>query len=186
MPSTSSARNRALRRAVLACVGVVVCGPTGCAHIANHWAEDGPSAGARLDSPSTADARESYAPAPQRQRDWPQRSVSAVSGAVAHGALYFEDPFEDKGHGRADFAVGWEDYVAMPYGFWRYVLNGTALPVSLVVTPPFVALESDGVLSRQLLGYDHDAAVKPPPPPSASDDSGAPSGDGAGSPETAE
>jgi hypothetical protein len=31
------------------------------------------------------------------------------------------------------------------------------LPVSAVVTPPCMLMESDGQLSRQALGYDHDA-----------------------------
>jgi hypothetical protein len=36
-----------------------------------------------------------------------------------------------------------------------------AWPVSAVVTPPFTLMGSDGVLSRQALGYDHDAERRP-------------------------
>jgi hypothetical protein len=61
--------------------------------------------------------------------------------------------------------------VAAPYSYGRYYLNLVALPVSAVVTPPWTAMESDGRLSEQLLGYDHDATplsrrIQPPPQPS--------------------
>jgi hypothetical protein len=89
-----------------------------------------------------------------------------------HGPLYFEDPFEDKGT-TYEHRLGWEDWFAMPYSYARYTLNWLALPVSMIVTPPWTAMESDGRLSKQLLGYDHDAVpqargvepVEPPAPP---------------------
>jgi hypothetical protein len=45
------------------------------------------------------------------------------------------------------------------------------MPVSLIVTPPWTVMESDGELSEQALGYDHDAqpAGKPIGPPSSPD-----------------
>jgi hypothetical protein len=129
----------------------------GCARLHNYWIEDGPASTLSSDSPTAADLRATRTPAPQRQREWRGMPVAAADGTVTHGPLYFEDPFEDKGHGRDTFQIGWEDYLAMPYGLARYLLNGVALPVSLVVTWPWTAMESDGLLSRQLLGYDHDA-----------------------------
>jgi hypothetical protein len=134
------------------------CMVAGCAHVPNQWREDGPSAGADLQSPTVADIRTRYEPAELRRRDWEPRTVSAESGAVTHWPLYFEDPFEDKGHGRSDYRLGWEDYVAMPYGYARYTLNWLLFPASVIVTPPWTPMESDGILSRQALGYDHDAA----------------------------
>ncbi len=90
--------------------------------------------------------------------------MHVASGVVEHGPLYFEDPFVDKGAGRTEqtdpgnvYRLGWEDWVALPYGYARHVLNLVALPVSAVVTPPWTRMESDGHLSRQILGYDHDA-----------------------------
>lgn len=129
----------------------------GCAAINNQFAEDGPSRTLAYDSPSVADVRERYQQPQQRQRDCPPVAVAAQSGAVHHGPLYFEDPFEDKGHGRDDYRLGWEDGVALPYGFARYILNGAALPVSMAVTWPWTRMESDGEISEQLLGPDHDA-----------------------------
>jgi len=139
----------------------------GCAHVPNQWREDGPSVDAKLESPSESDIRANYEPAELRHRDWETVTVSAASGAVTHWPLYFEDPFEDKGHGRSDYRLGWEDYVAMPYGYARYTLNWLFFPVSTITTPPWTLMESDGVLSRQALGYDHDAtrAGEPAPPP---------------------
>lgn len=109
------------------------------------------------DSPTAADVYARFEPAVQLQRDWPRVEVAAESGAVTHWPLYFEDPFEDKGAGRAEYRLGWEDYIAMPYSYARFTLNWLMLPVSAIVTPPWKWMESDGILSRQRLGYDHDA-----------------------------
>ncbi len=137
----------------------------GCAHIPNYYREDGPSTTANWDSPTAADVKARYQPAEPRHREWETKTVALESGAVQHWPLYFEDPFEDKGHGRTDetdphnvYRLGWEDWVSIPYDISRFTGNWLMLPVSAVVTPPWTVMESDGKLSRQLLGYDHDAA----------------------------
>ena len=136
----------------------------GCAHVPNQFRDDAPSVTAQLDSPTVLDVKERGELAEPRSRGWEATTVSAESGAVTHWPLYFEDPFEDKGHGRTDathpgdvYRLGWEDYVAFPYGLARFTANWLFLPVSAVVTPPWTLMESDGRLSRQALGYDHDA-----------------------------
>ncbi len=143
---------------------LLTCLTCGCAHTPNQFRETGPSVNAEWDSPTGADVRERFQPAAARDRGWGPVVVSAESGAVMHWPLYFEDPFEDKGHGRTDetsphdvYRGGWEDYVAMAYCPTRAVLNGALLPISAVVTPACLPRESDGRLSRQVLGYDHDA-----------------------------
>ncbi|HMQ14488.1 MAG TPA: hypothetical protein PKC49_00805 [Phycisphaerae bacterium] len=115
---------------------------------------------ATAETPGSATAEDvlgRFEPAAQRQRSWPRQEIGSQYEPVAHGPLYFEDPFEDKGAGRPDQRWGWEDYVALAYCPARHVLNLLAMPVSIVVTPPWTPMESDGHLSRQLLGYDHDA-----------------------------
>jgi len=92
-----------------------------------------------------------------RKREYPETEVVPVSGAVVHWPLWWEDPFEDKGSDDGQFAWTAEDYLAMPYSFARFILNTTAWPASAVVTPPGTPMISDGKLSRQILGYDHDA-----------------------------
>lgn len=139
----------------------------GCAHVPNQWREDGPSVSAEWDSPTAADVYARFEPAPPRYRDWEVASVATENGAVTHWPLYFEDPFEDKGAGRSEYRLGWEDYLAMPYCYSRYTLNWLLLPVSAIVTPPWTLMESDGVLSRQALGYDHDATRAEHPVPEA-------------------
>jgi len=140
----------------------------GCAHVPNQFREDGPSVNAELDTPTARDVFAAAQPAEPRRRPWPALAVAPESGAVKHWPSYFEDPFVDKGHGRTDashpgnvYRLGWEDYLAFPYCFARYTLNWLAFPVSAVVTPPWTLMESDGKLSRQALGYDHDAAPVP-------------------------
>jgi hypothetical protein len=92
-----------------------------------------------------------------RQRDFGPMEHDADSGTVTHGPLYFEDPFEDNGSEDGQFAWTGEDYLWIFYWRARFLLNGIALPVSALVTPPWTVMASDGVLSRQALGYDHDA-----------------------------
>ncbi len=137
----------------------------GCTYVPNQFKEDGPSGTMAWESPTEADLRARYAPAEQQQRGWAETPIAADSGAVPHPPLYFEDPFEDKGDGRTDetdphnvYRSGWEDDVALFYDPARFGLNLVGLPVSAIVTPPWVVLESDGKVSKQILGYDHDAA----------------------------
>lgn len=137
--------------------GALLAG-AGCAH--NYWAEDSPAAKSDWNSATMADVYARMTPSAARVRGWPEMKPGVESGTVRHTPLYFEDPFEDKGSGHDGsdkYRIGWEDYVAMPYGLARHMLNWFGLPVSLVVTPPWMAMESDGRLSRQILGYDHDA-----------------------------
>lgn len=134
-----------------------------CAYVPNYFREDGPATSTPLQSPSEADLRARYQPAGGRDLSGAV-ALRHESGVVRHWPLYFEDPFVDKGHGRTDqtdplnvHRVGWEDGVAVPYNAGRFVLNTLLLPASAVVTPPVTVQESDGRISRQLLGYDHDA-----------------------------
>jgi hypothetical protein len=133
----------------------------GCAHVPNQWIEDGPATTETWESPTAVDLRANHTPAQQRHRDWETSSLAAEPVVGTHWPLYFEDPFVDKGHGREGlnrYHIGWEDYVALPYCYARFTLNWLMLPLSATVTPPCVLMESDGRLSRQALGYDHDAA----------------------------
>jgi hypothetical protein len=189
----SSTATPALRQASLAiCSSLFVILGAGCSPGHDHFREDGPSVTADWDSPTAKDVKARVQPAQASYRNWDVSTTAAENGAVAHGPLYFEDPFEDKGHGRTDethpldvYRGGWEDYVAFPYCLARYWLNQLLLPASAVVTPPWTLMESDGRLSRQLLGYDHDALPVtqrvPQPPPAAAQTQ--PAAEPAGTPE---
>ncbi len=152
----------------------------GCAHRAHlpsHYQETGPSTHLDWESPTAKDVKARYEPAEPRSRDWDAHTVSPESGIVYHWPLYFENPFVDKGHGRTDetdphnvYRLGWESWVNFPYNYARFTANWLFLPVSAVVTPPWTLMESDGKVSRQALGYDHDATPTPDPaaaPPGA-------------------
>jgi hypothetical protein len=130
---------------------------TGCARVHNYGREDGPSMYMAWSTTSGDEIYAEHSPSVVSQREWEQKSVVAPRGEVVHGPLYFEDPFEDKGAGRREQYIGWEDGVAFPYSLGRFLLNFMLLPASMVVTPPWTPMESDGEISRQLLGYDHDA-----------------------------
>jgi len=97
-----------------------------------------------------------------RRRDIPEIQAPHADEHVPHYPLWWEDPFEDKGDGNKAFAWGWQDYVAMPYSFGRFLLNTMGWPVSIVVTPPGTPMVSDGRIGR-----DHDAARGFSPDPTA-------------------
>jgi len=96
-----------------------------------------------------------------RVRGFEPAHASAQDGTVSHWPLWWEDPCVDKGSEDGTFAWTWEDYVAFPYGLGRSLVNTMGLPISAAVTPPFTIMGSDGVLSRQALGCDHDATRLP-------------------------
>lgn len=136
----------------------------GCQLFPNFYREDGPAVTMQLDSPTAADVRARFTAREASRRDWPAMTATPASGIVEHYPLYMEDPFVDKGHGRTDethpgdvYRLGWEDWVALPYGPARFTGNWIMLPVSFLATPACTVLESDGHLSKQALGYDHDA-----------------------------
>lgn len=154
---------RTLRLCSLATLALLV----GCAHIPNQFVDDSPAVTTELESATAKDVYARFTVAKETRRDWPVQTTAPENGTVVHWPLYFEDPFEDKGSeainptGRPAnqrYYIGWEDFVAFGYGYPRFWLNTLGLPVSLAVQPPWTAMESDGVVSEQALGYDHDAA----------------------------
>lgn len=98
---------------------------------------------------------------------WDTRDVHIHSDSVTHWPIWCEDPFVDKGNGPTDpnhrdaadetFALNSTDFLAIVYSPARWALNTVALPISAAVTPPGTLMVSDGRLSKQALGYDHDA-----------------------------
>lgn len=156
-----------LRRRARAAIGLslaALLGAAGCSQnrtiLQNYWKETNASVDADYDTPTASLIYATKAPAPQRVRAWEQTCVAADERPSNHWPLYMEDPFEDKGtgrDGRNKYYVGWEDYLALAYSPARYHLNYLGLPVSAIVTPPWTIMESDGRLSEQALGYDHDA-----------------------------
>ena len=100
-------------------------------------------------------------PAP-RHRPGHEVPGPEVKGDVPHYPLWWEDPLEDKGDQDRVFAWTWQDYVAMPYSFGRFLLNTIGWPLSAAVTPPGTPMLSDGRIGR-----DHDAATGRSPDPTA-------------------
>lgn len=128
----------------------------GCANIPDLFSQESPSYERALTTPTSVDVRANFMPANQRHRTWDTATVAAQPTDVVHGPLYFQDPIASQGATYAN-RWGWEDYAAAAYSPARFALNLVAFPVSAVVQPPWMPMVSDGVLSRQALGYDHDA-----------------------------
>ena len=92
-----------------------------------------------------------------RHRDHEESTVLMADGTVTHGALYFEDPCETAGSDDGQFAWTAEDHAQLFVGPFRYLLNGAFMPVSVVDTPPWRFMASDGEPSRHVLWMPHDA-----------------------------
>lgn len=144
-------------RGVIILVSVLGVGAGGCHSAANPFHDELVSAG-EITTASAEGARAAHAERRIQRRSLGPVEVRPADGAVIHGPLFFEDPFEDKGSEDGQFAWTGEDYWDLAYGPARFLLNAVLAPVSALVTSPRVAMTSDGRLSRQLLGMDHDAA----------------------------
>lgn len=133
---------------------------SGCHEYVNPWTDNTVGTEA-VTTASVAAAEAQHKPVVSRQREYAPAALMAQDGSVRHFPLWFEDPFEDRGSDDGRFAWTYEDYVAAPYGLARMVLNTLALPISALVHPPVPHMVSDGVTSRQALGYDHDPEWHP-------------------------
>jgi hypothetical protein len=108
-------------------------------------------------TPSAEYVRASGVEASKRSRDWEPSHVDLEPMGSPHWPLWWEDPFEDKGSTDGQFCATYEDIIAAPYSVGRYLVNTMFWPASVIVTPPGTVMISDGYLSKQILGYDHDA-----------------------------
>lgn len=101
------------------------------------------------------------------QRNWPAMATYHEPQVVNHAPLYFEDPFESVNRSTTGCPEGWTwlDFAAIPYSDGRWLLNQVALPVSMVVNPPWQRMCSDGVPSRPLPDGKVDASPCPQPVP---------------------
>lgn len=159
MASTMRWKNSGLGISLLACAALAA---GGCAALHDQFRETGPSTTESLDSPTAKVILAHQGAAGERTRDWQPSQAPFEEVGVVHGPLYFEDPFEDKGSANDAQCLSAEDIIAAPYGFSRFWLNTLGLPVSMVVTPPWTPMISDGRLSKQALGMDHDATRATP------------------------
>ena len=142
----------------LAVVGLLAV--SGCSELIDPFVDDVPET-VEVTTASVAGVRQAGAAPVLRERGFDPAYASAQEGTVSHWPLWWEDPFVDRGSEDDWFAWTEEDYLAFPYGLGRSLVNTMGWPISVVVTPPFTVMGSDGVVSRQALGCDHDAARLP-------------------------
>ncbi len=151
---------QANRRAYVLLVALSVTLLAGCHQVVNPFEDDLPYTSevttASVEGVRSAPSQPSLGP-----RDFAPVAMDAQSGTVAHWPLWWEDPFEDKGSDDGQFALTWEDYFCVLYGPGRNLVNTMFFPLSPVLTPPWTVMCSDGKLSEQALGYDHDATPCP-------------------------
>lgn len=153
---------RRINRACLAggCSAVAAALLGGCSELINPYVDEVPAT-SEVYTASVAGVQQADTSPVMRVRDFEPAYVSAQDGTVSHWPLGWEDPLVDRGSADGQYALTWEDYVAIPYGLGRSLVNTMGWPISVAVLPPYTVMGSDGVLSRQALGYDHDAARLP-------------------------
>ncbi len=128
----------------------------GCQLLVDPWRDETtlepPVTTASAELARAAETKESECP-----REFAASTIGAADGAVTHGPLYFEDPIEDSGSDNGAFAWTGEDFLQMALGPTRFLINGVFVPVSLVDTPPWMVMSSDGEPSRRVVWQAHDA-----------------------------
>lgn len=92
-----------------------------------------------------------------RVRDHGPKEIRSFDGSVTHGPLFFEDPFEENGSDDGQFAWTAEDHLQWWYWRGRFLANAILSPWTLVDTPPWTVMVSDGKPSRRVIGHLHDA-----------------------------
>jgi hypothetical protein len=92
-----------------------------------------------------------------RVREHAPKEIRSFDGSVTHGPLFFEDPFEENGSDDGQFAWTGEDYLQWWYWRGRFLVNAILSPWSVVDTPPWTVMVSDGEPSRRVIGHLHDA-----------------------------
>ncbi len=146
---------QSMKRRVVVVLSAATLGTHGCHEIANPLVDDlAPTD--TITTPSAAGVESADAPQAVHTRAFDRQPVEPTVGTVTHWPLWYQDPFEDKGSEDGQFRLTEEDGIALPYGLARFILNTMGLPVSIGVQPPWKLMCSDGRLSRQALGYDHD------------------------------
>jgi hypothetical protein len=129
---------------------------SGCALMVNPF-EDELAGGQAVTTPSVEGARVVEATPSELVREHEASTLCAKGGTVTHGPLYFEDPTDEHGSDDGQFAWTAEDYWHFLSWRGRFVINGLFFPASVVVTPPWMVMESDGKPSREVLGERLDA-----------------------------
>ena len=151
-------------RAPVLVVAVIAALTTACNKppAVNPWVDDSIPSSHHGTASSDAIRAAHVQPAVRVRDGFPQQPGPQVCYQVPHYPLWFEDSFVDQGDNNDTFAWTWQDYFTMPYGLARHLLNTTALPVSMIVTPPGTPMVSDGIVGRV-----HDAARGESPNPKA-------------------
>ncbi|HNQ23659.1 MAG TPA: hypothetical protein PKK06_11250 [Phycisphaerae bacterium] len=114
--------------------------------------------GSQITTPSAEAARASGPGQPSALTRAHEPIVVATEGvAVTHAPLYFETSSEVREV--SDDRVVWiaRDYMLMLGGPARFLVNLAALPVSLVDTPFWWEMASDGQMGRRTFGLPYDA-----------------------------
>lgn len=79
-----------------------------------------------------------------RQRSWPTQVATYTDGRVGHMPRWFEDPYDNVTQPRPG-VFGWsaDDLIGAAYSPARFLVNGVALPASVIVHPLWEKASTD-------------------------------------------
>ena len=147
---------------LMAGVVLIVGSTTGC-RTCQMPCDNRPAMAVDVTTPSADAARAAeVTPREPITRSFATAEVKAKDGTVAHGPLFYEDPFESECCDDGRFAVTGLDHLSWVLGTGRFVVDSVLYPVSMVVTPHWRTMASDGVSSRCVIGLEpQDASAAP-------------------------
>jgi hypothetical protein len=130
---------------------------SGCSQFINPF-KDGLANAPEISTPSTTGVQSGGVRRAGARRSHTAQFVTLHDGSVTHGPLLFEAPNEESADHDDQFAWTREDYLHPFLWRGRFLLNLAALPVSEAMTPPWMTMQSDGVLQPNRIGEYRDAA----------------------------
>lgn len=133
---------------------------TGCSQFVNPFHDEMRHV-VEVTTPSVDGIRAAEAARSDRRQEYAPAIAISLDQAVTHEPLLFENLYEEVTEDDRRFEWTLEDYFHVFYWRARFLANLVALPVSLVVTPPWVVQESDGVSEPNWFGELHDARNRP-------------------------
>ncbi len=144
-------------RGVVACAVLVFGG--GCQLMTNPF-QDEFCGTPRIATPSVEGVRAADTMPVLHDRGFVSVDANVADGSVTHGPLFFEDGLEDTWSGDGSFYVRGSDVGQWVAWQARFAINLVAVPYSVIVTPPWGVMVSDGSPSRTMLGEPYDAEAR--------------------------
>lgn len=148
----------AMRLSLLSAM-LVFCG-LGCSLLTVPYVDDFSNL-SRITTPSVEGVMAASTTPRDAHRSLAATSLRSQREFVSHNPLFFEDEHEVAFEEDGSFAWTGEDFAQVFLGSGRFLVTTLLYPVSMLDTPPWSTMVSDGRPSRNVWGVEQDAAKQP-------------------------